>query len=213
MRHTRDAFTAMEMMIVIGIMALLATLAVPALLGSMRNGKVNDACNAVTRCASQARMFARNRYDPVRYYGVLIVNDAASTQGYVAVTYGSVYPPTKADVLTTDLSVYVEGTTPDAKVVSKISFNRNIVVWDDGANQAMITRGWLYQYRTGYPIPRLSLAMQTAPPISLATAAPTSIGASDQWPSQSRMSFRSLDNKYKVALAVYEVGIANAANF
>lgn len=214
MHRTRDAFTAMEMMIVIGIMALLATLAVPSLLGSMRNGKVNDAANAVSRISSQARMMARTRYDAVKYYGVIIVNDANPGPQYVAMTYGTDYPPTKGDVLTTDLSAYVEGTTPDSKVVGKANFNRNVVVFDDTLGTAMLTRGWLYQYRTGYPIPKLNVGgPQTAPPISLTTAQPTSVGVNPAIPSQTPMSFRSLDGKYRVALAVYEVGITNAANF
>ncbi len=187
-------FTAMEMMIVIGIMALLATLAVPSLLGSMRNGRVNDACNSVTRVSSQARMMSRTRYDPTKYYGVIIVNDVQP--GYVELTYGSLDTPVKGDILTTDLSAYVEGSTPANKVVTKHAFNRNVVVYDDSVAPAVplaASRGWLYQYRTGYPI---ALATPTAKPTSVLN-----------------ISMRSLDDKYRAALAIYEVGIANVANF
>ena len=57
MKH-RDAFTVLELMIVMGIIVLIASMAMPQLISSIRESTVFDAADQVREAAAEARRFA-----------------------------------------------------------------------------------------------------------------------------------------------------------
>lgn len=65
MRHgTRQAgFTALELIVVLGLMSVMAGMAATGVVGATRRAKVNDAVSAVERAVSHARTLARGNYD------------------------------------------------------------------------------------------------------------------------------------------------------
>lgn len=151
----RLGFTAIELLIVLIVVLILIGLVVPGLLGALRKGSVNDAANSIVRVSSQARQFARTRAldsaNP-KYFGMILVAPADGKPTYAALTYGANCPPQLGDILP----------QPNGNPVCKLGFNANVVVYrgeakaeNDPSVQPLAPGeclGWVYQYRTGYPI-------------------------------------------------------------
>ena len=149
--HSRHGFSAIELMVVIGIMGMLAGMSVPSLVSAMRRGKVNEAANAIVQVSSQARRLAKRNSDPSQYYGVVIVNDASPR--YVALTYGT--SASTATIL-----------EEDGEPVAKLAFNRNVIAYDGETplSAGSAASAWMYQNRTANPI---QAASATAPAVSI----------------------------------------------
>ncbi len=183
--RARVGFTAIEMVVVLGIIMLLASMSLPGLLGALRKGRISDAASSIMNASSIATGLARSgQASPMRYGVVVVVDDGLPS--YVAVTYG--LDATRATILT-------DGGAP-AKPVCRIPFNRNVVVFDGNVPMTS-NKGWQYQSRTGFPI-------QTGSPM-----VPTNIGAVPDAP----FSVRSLDDQVRVGIAIYSIGVANAQEF
>lgn len=214
---SRKGFTAIELLVVLIVVLVLVGMAVPALVGAMHKGSVNDAANAILRVSSQARQFARTRSLPsgpgvaVGYYGLTVGCDNGQT--YVALTYGP--DATPATVLMQP---------GGAKPVSKLLLNRNVIAYtgtkyDPDAATPVATGdsfGWLYQYRTGYPIVTASTTAKNMN-IGVDPEHPSPAGPEvprAQFPNNLRhLSFRTADGRYRTAVAVYQIGLANVQDF
>jgi prepilin-type N-terminal cleavage/methylation domain-containing protein len=81
-RIARRGFTALELMVVLGIMLTLAGVALPATLPALRRARVTDAASDIASCWSQARVLAMSRRPSSdgalagRHYGMIIVQRA-----------------------------------------------------------------------------------------------------------------------------------------
>ncbi len=211
-RH-RNAFTSIELLVVLMVALVLIGMAVPALVSARHHGSVSDAANAVVRVSSQARQYARTRQPSAAgdYYGLTLACE--NGQAYAALTYGPDATPARIQMQ--------PGT---AKPVSKLLFNRNVVVYAGRAyDPAAATPlregsavGWLYQYRTGYPIATPSPA-----------AKPVNLGVDPEWPVPAgpdvprgqfpdalrHISLRTADGRYRTAIAIYQIGLTNVQDF
>jgi prepilin-type N-terminal cleavage/methylation domain-containing protein len=147
----RQGFTAIEILISISVMAILASISVPGLVESMHKGRINTAANAVTRVAGQARRLAIVRLPETgKRYGVLVVG---GDQPYVALTYGADASP--ANVL-----------MQDGKPVALERLSRQIEVLKAGTvvTGSAVASTWLYQPRSGAVV---LTANPTAMPVNL----------------------------------------------
>jgi prepilin-type N-terminal cleavage/methylation domain-containing protein len=82
----RGAFTAIEMIVVLSIMVVLSSMTVPALLPSIKRGRVNEGASLILEVASQARALAQANAAGGGRYGVLISEAPQGT--WVALTKG-----------------------------------------------------------------------------------------------------------------------------
>jgi len=122
----RRGFTAIEMLVVITVMILLAGLSAIAVLPAVRRGKLSDAVNRIDRCVQDARQQARQRApDPLRgSYGVRLVGD--QVPNYAAVMLGN-------------------------QEIARHEFNRNVQIYV--GNQPLTTPlAWFNQPITGYVV-------------------------------------------------------------
>jgi prepilin-type N-terminal cleavage/methylation domain-containing protein len=135
MNRYRIGFTAIEILISISVMAILAGIAAPGFVSSARKGRINTAANAIMGIASQAKRLAISRNYSTDLYGVVVVG---GSQPYVALTHG----PT-ADAST----ILMEG----AKPLAQVELGRNVEVLFNGAPVAngVIAASWMYQFRSG----------------------------------------------------------------
>jgi type II secretory pathway pseudopilin PulG len=141
----RRGFTAIELMVVIGIMILMVSLAVPSMAESLQRTKVGNAAQAINEAHNQARFLAKTEgpADPLQpvlnqsHYGVALYAD------HVEVTYGGstllddgskaiVSIPFRSDVA----AVYSTDTTPP-------------YTWSNIPGAGI---KWEYQFGTGFPI-------------------------------------------------------------
>lgn len=191
----RRAFTAIELLVVLGIAMLLMAMTVPGLVGAYRKGTVSDAAASVARVNSQARQLARSRQQANLYYGVLIVRDDPVThRSYAAVTYGPLpavgEPPVIADILKRPST---------GEPVCLLHFNRNVTVSDsditltDNGINATIPKtknvGFVYSYRTGYPV--------------------IGPGPVPKQVNVMGMALQTIDGRVKTAIDFYQIGLSN----
>jgi Tfp pilus assembly protein FimT len=163
MRTSRSAFTAVELVVVIGIMMALMSIALPSVLPAIVRGKIHSAVNDITTCWRQARLLAMTNAIPSNnlpwHFGIAI-KQAAGQQATVGVILDN--------VAAGDAKYLVEGEDPAdqstydaaAKPVALFKFNRRVVVASTpaGGDNAMApTTGdrtvLLYvQYGSGLPL-------------------------------------------------------------
>lgn len=134
--RTRAGFTAIEAAVAIAVLLALTSMSVPALMGALRQGRVNEAANGITKAWGIARQYARTRVPESDHYGVVVVNEPSGA--WVGVTRGAT---------ASSAALLMDG----AKPVCQLRFNRNVVVFD-GTAPLVGERGWFCQYRTGYPL-------------------------------------------------------------
>ncbi len=183
-RSLRSGFTAIELLMVIGIMMILMSIATPSVVTALRRGTVNNAANNVMQCWRQARSLAMtcvvpdapNGFQP-KHYGVVIVADAANGS-YAAMIYGNTAINTPADAAGAILRVDPTGPADDIAnpPVAKYKFNANVQVrsaalGDTAVDAAERTLAVYAQYRTGVPIAPVEVVGGSAP-----TASPISVG-------------------------------------
>jgi type II secretory pathway pseudopilin PulG len=195
----RGGFTAIELLVVLGIIILLMSMSVPGLVGALRKGKVNDAANTIVRVSSQGRQLARTRQigAATKFYGMVLVND--ETPAYAALTYGTTASKT---------TILHRGGDPTKPEVCKLNFNRNITLMLDAA-PLTAELGWMYQYRTGYPIIVNNI---TASSVNIGAPNLPAVDAIDSRFSKV-ISVMTIDGKYKSAVAIYQIGLANIQDY
>jgi prepilin-type N-terminal cleavage/methylation domain-containing protein len=182
---SRAGFTAIELLVVIGIMLILMGIAVPPVVGALRRGKVNEAANGVMQCWRQARSLAMANPMPEtpadgsqpKHYGVAVVADPAQGS-YAAVIYGSTVIDTPAEAADAVLRVDPNGPADDKTnpAVAKFRFNRAVAVRSAAPDATSVdstdrTLAVYAQYRTGLPISAGDVAGGSGP-----TASPISVG-------------------------------------
>ena len=194
--YGRAGFTAIELLVVIGIMMILLGVAVPTMMPAIRRGKINSALNDISGAWRQARILAMMNAIPSGvappHFGI-VINQTAGQQAYVAVIF---------DKVTTGIpNLYVQGVDPQLPAtwgisgppVTQYRFNRNVTIASapasDGtpgplplvgasapaATTADNTIIIYAQYGTGLPITPVDVAANHG-----LTAAPTSLGVWSQ---------------------------------
>lgn len=107
---SRSGFTAIEMMIVLGVMIALSSMAVPALMPALRRARVNDAANAIVTAHADARRLALSAPSSI-VYGVRIAEKNIDGQGRQVIALlrgGSVIDNSERLI---NPSVLIQGTT------------------------------------------------------------------------------------------------------
>jgi len=155
----RRAFTAIELMIAISLMLILAGLSVRGIFDNLRSSAVQQNTALVERLVATARGMAREAdsarlgnlrpRDPDKRYGVVFVEDPASGRCWGAVTYGTSAAP--ANVLLGS----------NGQPVMRIELPPVLAFYADGtgtswdrlasAPGAGAQLGVMFQYGTGYP--------------------------------------------------------------
>jgi prepilin-type N-terminal cleavage/methylation domain-containing protein len=213
--HPRRGYTAIELLIVLGIVSIITTMAVPAIVPAMRKGRVNDGINAILHVSRQARILAMQNPPPAdgRHYGVAIFDDPDSDKTpVVALIFGS--PSDGKD----DRGRILTG--GDGKPVAKQAMSAAVEVWSgekrlrDGAK--IVT--WYFEYQSGVPISTDDTGFSTSPVnVGVPDVALTNvwglIGNDISVPSVSPgtasvpgLSVRTADNSIRRALALYVSG-------
>ncbi|MDA3962040.1 MAG: type II secretion system protein [Planctomycetota bacterium] len=185
-------FTAIEMLTVLSVMGVLAAIAAPAMVPSLRRGLGNQGANAVLSVAAHARTQSLSHDRPAagsadagKHYGVVLYRDGSSW--VAALTYGATADPS------TILRRNPSDSSSDPVVQSRLGPNAQIVT-DSGANQL----AWLYQYRSG--------AVIEAPG---SNAAHVDVGLPGS-PITELFQVMSPDGNHAVDLAVYRIGMAGS---
>jgi type II secretory pathway pseudopilin PulG len=220
----RAGFTAIEMMVVVSIIIVLVAMVVPTIGPAMKKGSVHDAASAIQRACSQARQLARSTTEPrvtsgnPNWYGVsVVVPSEANRPAYAVVIYGNT-SPSDYGFASNESNHYPNGTPSldgvgtisGMKAAARFPFNRGVMpIIAASATATAVPSynfmspgsavGWYYQYRTGFVfnnVAQPTRAMDIGVPGSGAT--PEALGVA------------SLDMKYKVAVAVYKIGLLNA---
>jgi len=183
---SRGGYTAIELMLVLGIVSALSMLSAPSVVSAMRKASVSEGVDVIGQVATEARNLALRNQVTDDYYGVVVGVDD-SGQGYAALTYGE--SATVSDIMT----------TPDGQPVLKLVLKRSVMLMKNGQPMTsdMGTIGWMHQYTTGATV---QVAAQGATPISVGT--PGS-------PLCESMGVQTLDGDYKASFAVFPVGMGS----
>jgi Tfp pilus assembly protein FimT len=159
----RAAFTAVELMMVMGIMLIIMSITVPSILPTLRHSKLTSAYGDIEACWRLARSMAMSSSVPVgllpAHYGILI-SQTTGQQVTVTLVYDNVAvaPNTSPKTLvqgqdTSDPTTYNSANPP----VAKYTFNRNVVLATSSSTSGPATVGnvniLIYaQYGTGLPL-------------------------------------------------------------
>lgn len=160
----RRGFTAIELLIVILIMALLGSMAIPAILPALQRSRVNTAAAYVNEAAAQAQQMAQERYagNDNAHFGIYLGPDGSGTN-IVAVTYG---PPSTGHTIDAIAAVGTDGALSNLDTLgvglSELSGDSQAVFVRELPATAIIylgdtlidangstSIGWAYQFRTG----------------------------------------------------------------
>lgn len=183
---SRGAYTAIELMVVLGIVSALSMMSAPSVVSAMRKASVSEGVDVIGQVATEARGLALRNQVKDDYYGVVVGVDA-NGQGYAALTYGQ--GATTGDILQ----------APNGDPVLKLELKRSVLLMVNGQpmTEADGTIGWMHQYTTGATV---TVAAQSATPISVGT--PGS-------PLCESMGVQTLDGAYKASFAVFPVGMGS----
>jgi type II secretory pathway pseudopilin PulG len=229
-RCHRNGFTAVELVVVIGIMLLLTGMAMPGVLSSLRRGAVHSTANEVIDCWRQTRRLAMDEaaLDPPRdphpkHYGLLLVQRAGQ-RAFAAVVYDN----RSADEVASDAMIAPSGAhaRPDddsSAVVLKQPLKRTVAIAlsrDDAAPLILDGAILVYaQYGTGWPIDPADVLVgrgTAAAPVGLGIAGRPELGIPAS-PLATRMRVQTPDyaeaprhRGYAVDLALYPVGVMAA---
>jgi len=177
----RGGFTAVELMMVMGIMLILMGATVPVVLPMLRHGKINAALNDVMSCWREARILAMTHampsLNPVPHFGIMIVQPSSGPSS-VSLIYDSVGTGT-AQLLRqgqdpADPTTYIATNLP----VAQYYFSNNVLLATSlsplQAPTVTTTTILLYaQYATGLALDPADVSSGRG-----AVASPTSIGIS-----------------------------------
>lgn len=232
---SRSGYTAIELMIVLGVIVVLSSMAIPAILPALRKGRVNEAANAILSVAQQARLLAIQRTPPAdnKHYGVVVVDDPArKNTAVVALIYGAPGDGKSSDYgdLVSDYGRILTKTSGGkTNPVSLYEFPASVAVWvGDSELRSQATKyvTWYYNYQNGLPI-GVSGGTFTTSAISVGSPALTltQVWGRTQNPAlvvdavaagtanNPGLSVRSLDNRAKRAVAVYVSGLPFTGEF
>jgi prepilin-type N-terminal cleavage/methylation domain-containing protein len=224
----RSGFTAIELLVVIGVMLLLMSMALPGVLKVLRRAQVAGAAEAISSAWRQARDLAIRNPVPdagpdgqrgaPAHYGIAIVVSGA--RRYVALIYSN----RDGEAIARDPDGALMRTDPTdarSRPVLKQDFNGTVSVLagtggatPDARDRALAVYA---QYRTGWPIAPAEVAANHGP-----VAAPTGIGlAGDQArgipasPIASELRLQTIDYSaeaghrrgYALDLTLYPIGV------
>jgi Tfp pilus assembly protein FimT len=232
--RSRGAFTAVELVVVIGIMLLLMGMAAPAVVKSIRRGAVNSAANDVQQCWRQARMLALTHTmprssggQPAKHYGLALVQRTGE-RPFAAVIFdnqdeGGIAAAPTASILRRDPT----GSATDDQAnppVAKYLFNRSVRLAVAKSPGAAATVGdevlVVYsQYGSGLPIAPADVAAgrgSTASAVGLGLAGNPAFNLPAS-PLCAQLQLQTVDfdtapvkRGYAVATALYPVGVLAA---
>jgi prepilin-type N-terminal cleavage/methylation domain-containing protein len=162
-RGNRSAFTAVELVVVMSVVSLLATMTVTDVLQALRKSAVNQASNAVEEVVAEARALALRAHsslsiqpDPqfaAKRYGVVIVDATGPEQpAWVGVTWGRDASPSS---LLRDA---------DGDPVARVELPGVLRLFsdDEGTVSSDQEVGWMLDHRTAAVIPAPSQRSVTA---------------------------------------------------
>lgn len=225
---TQHAFTAIEMIIVISVIMILAAMIVPATMRIMQKTTVDRAAEALIRVHRDARQLAMAGH-PVTgstdHVGVALV---VPTDGpiYAVLLLGE---DLTAELMADDDGDGIPDTGSTARPRLRINLPPSIEVLvrhgSDPAAPLSGRLGWFYAWRTGEPLATTA----SSTPISIGTpgrvaAQPTQTYASPHAASDilslampaippspvcSSLSFRHRGGRYQTSVSIYAVGIAH----
>ncbi len=148
MRGPRSAFTAIEMLAVLGAVVVMLGMAGIAVVPAVRKARVDRAAGAVIEVARHARRLAMQRARPTddAHYGVVIATDPDTGESLVALTRGK---PGDGKSSARERIMRLA----DGKPVMAHVLPANVRVWLQ--DQPLAERdeiAWYVQYRTGLPL-------------------------------------------------------------
>lgn len=208
--RTRHGLTAIELVIVISVIALLSSMSIPSLLKILRRGSINQAGESIVRIAQEAQRRARHGSPPTPalatpHFGVAVVQEPGN-RPYAVLLYG-----------VSEYDELMEG----GNAIRRSPLGKQAVVHTaSGASVSAPLSGriaWFYAYGTGRPI-----ESPTNPtPINIGTRAQAGIAlqtgtyqvlqlespAVPASPVCSELSVRSHDGRLGVAVAIYSIGL------
>lgn len=239
----RRGFTAIELLVVIGLIATITAIALPGVLRSLQRARVGRAATSVLRVHLLAQQLARAQAVPqsgaaVRSYGLAIVDPGDGRPQWCSLVMNDAGAASWSEVLVDR----EDGSQPLARFslgAAIQAFHSATPTWSRSADDALAVSPslvWWYQPGTGvptrYPASLVDpaqidvLAVDIGTPRRNASAAIYAISsgridevfqrpvpAIDPSPVCAHLSVRSTDNAYRLALAVYRVGLANVAEF
>jgi type II secretory pathway pseudopilin PulG len=224
----RSGFTAVELLVVMGVMLLLMAVSLPGVLKVMRRAQVSGAAEAITSAWRQARDLAIRGSVPdagpdgqrgaPAHYGIAIV--ISGTQRYVALIYSN----RDAEGIARDPGAALLRSDPAdqaSRPVLKQDFHRAVAVLastgggaPDGQDRTIAVYA---QYRTGWPIAPAEVAANHGP-----VAAPIGVGLAGDLtrgipasPVASALRMQTVDwsaepgrrRGYALDLALYPIGV------
>lgn len=218
----RSSFTAIELVVVMGIMLLLAGMTLPAVLPSLRKGALHSAANDIESCWRQARTMAMTGLVPQAtnppFFGI-VISQTNGGQGYVELIYDSVGPGQQPQPLVQgqnplDPTTYNASATPIAKYL----FNKNVLVSTNFGSSGTATTGncliTVYaQYGTGLPVDPAAVQAGNGtvnPPTSIGVTSPTILANNSTLGTILQLQtpdFVQGTSGYAIGLQLYHAGI------
>jgi Tfp pilus assembly protein FimT len=229
---TRGGFSAVELLVVIGVMMLLMGMAAPGVLKAIRRGTVNSAANDLTQCWRQARLLALSRTMPdaasdggkAKHYGMMVVQRDARL--YAAVIYdnrdeAAIGASPENSILRRDPT---SATTSDSAnpPVAKFDFNRNVLLTaaktassdPTGGDRILVVYA---QYRTGLPISAADVRCghgSTATAVGMGLSGNATTGLPDS-PICAKLRLQTMDyvsapdqkHGYAVGITLFPIGV------
>ena len=221
--RSRAGFTAIEMIVVLAVICLLASMAGLAVVPAVRKGRINEATSAIVDAWRQARRLAMQRAQPGddAHYGVVIAYDVVTDLPYIALIRGR---PADADPILL---------ARDGKPTLRFDLPAVASVWVGARELRDLPNrriAWYAQYRTGAPMAaagagwsNVATEIGTRPSLR---APPTLVGTratpdSDSVPAvvapgsaaNPGLSVRSADDRVRRAIAIYSSGISLVSEF
>jgi Tfp pilus assembly protein FimT len=227
----RKGVSSIELMIVISIATILASIAVPGVMSAVQRGAVNQGLDAVQSLASQAQSLARRSYQdpasPQDYrFGIALVQEGGEAFA----------------VLLRGQNANDEYLDAGGNPVRRLPLGHNTVIWSAsdpaGSNQAVLSGriAWFYDFGTGRPVAWDSSA---APARFRETGIGTPAAAAQgrdmrfisggdaasfqtfalQTPAVpastvcTHLSLRSRDQRYRFAVTVYQLGLFSSVSW
>ncbi len=230
----RAAFTAIELLVVIGMMMAVMAMATPPVIGAMRRGAVQSAASDLESCWRQARALAMSHPlpeedeadAPAKHYGIVMVQRTSGT-AYAAVIFDNraaqeISADPEHAVLRRDRDAASDSDAANPPV-AKMIFNRGVRLASASNGEAPDTGERVLvvyaQYRSGVPIDASDVASghgSTAPPIGLGLPGRAELGIPGS-PVSTELRLQTPDYQtairhrgYAVGVALYPVGLVAA---
>lgn len=212
----RRGFTAIELLIVLSIAMLLAAMAAPSILTSVRRSKVQQTAAQVLEAANQARRLARATPPATdgRMIGIRITQDGPGTGIQLELVRG------------TQASDATPMKGPDDQPVLDITLDTSAIIYL--ADKPLFEDGqkvtWFYTPQTGFPMRQTSDA-------SPCTVGGRQVTITSQWgiaqpwssavvpavapegSGQPGFSIRSPDDRYRRSILIYPTGLVYEKDF